>query len=129
MHLGDAASLESSQVRLWEGLDVRGEGQSGISFRIPAAVPAGEACPLLLALAGGEPSDETVVWLYAPADRGAVAPGGIAVGCRSREIDPEPRREGGVSGKSAWEGYGQQLRDSRWGTRDPVPCPGPGQRK
>src|ERR1039457_4041151 len=29
---------------------------------------AGETCPLLLALVGGEPSDETVVWQYAPAD-------------------------------------------------------------
>ena len=39
---------------------------------------AGETCPLLLAVVGGEPSDETVVWQYAPADRWAVASGGIA---------------------------------------------------
>ena len=39
---------------------------------------AGETCPLLLAVVGGEPSDETVVWQYAPADRRAVASGGIA---------------------------------------------------
>ena len=39
---------------------------------------AGEACPLLLAPVGREPSDETVVWQYAPADRRAVASGGIA---------------------------------------------------
>jgi hypothetical protein len=31
-----------------------------------------------LATVGGEPSDETVVWQYAPADRRAVASGGIA---------------------------------------------------
>src|ERR1019366_4150655 len=42
---------------------------------------AGETCPLLLAAVGGEPSDETVVWQYAPADRWAVAPGGISRGC------------------------------------------------
>src|ERR1017187_4978163 len=39
---------------------------------------AGETCPLLLAAIGGEPSDETVVWQYARADRRAVASGGIA---------------------------------------------------
>src|SRR5664279_4938979 len=39
---------------------------------------AGKTCPLLLAAVGGEPSDETVVWQYAPADRRAVASGGIA---------------------------------------------------
>src|ERR1035438_7400286 len=39
---------------------------------------AGKTCPLLLATVGGEPSDETVVWQYAPADRRAVASGGIA---------------------------------------------------
>src|ERR1019366_6023181 len=39
---------------------------------------AGETCPLLLAAIGGEPPDERVVWQYAPADRRAVASGGIA---------------------------------------------------
>ena len=39
---------------------------------------AGEACPLLLATVGGEPSDETVVWQYAPADCRAVASSRIA---------------------------------------------------
>src|SRR5271165_1391506 len=39
---------------------------------------AGETCPLLLALAGGEPSDEAALWEYGAADRGAVASGGIA---------------------------------------------------
>src|ERR1035438_6097132 len=39
---------------------------------------AGEACTLLLAVVGGELSDEKVVWQYAPADRRAVASGGIA---------------------------------------------------
>src|ERR1039457_2835878 len=49
---------------------------------------AGETCPLLLALVGGEPSDETVVWQYAPADSRSVASGGVAratgAGNRSR---------------------------------------------
>jgi hypothetical protein len=39
---------------------------------------AGKTCPLLLAVLGGEPSDETVIWQYARADRRAVASGGIA---------------------------------------------------
>ena len=39
---------------------------------------AGETRPLLLAVVGGEPPDETVVWQYAPVDRRAVASGGIA---------------------------------------------------
>ena len=39
---------------------------------------AGETCPLLLAVVDREPSDKTVVWQYAPADRRAVASGGIA---------------------------------------------------
>src|ERR1035437_7162923 len=34
---------------------------------------AGETCPLLLAVAGGELPDEAVVWQYAQADRPAVA--------------------------------------------------------
>jgi len=29
-----------------------------------------------------------------------------------------------VSDKTGWKGRGQQLRDSGWGTRDPVPRPG-----
>src|ERR1019366_3547255 len=48
---------------------------------------AGETCSLLLAFAGGEPSDEAALWEYAAADRGAVASGGIAeavAGNRSR---------------------------------------------
>ncbi len=39
---------------------------------------AGETCPLLLALGGGEPSDEAALWEYGAADRGAVTYGGIA---------------------------------------------------
>jgi hypothetical protein len=30
-----------------------------------------------------------------------------------------------VSDKTGWKGRGQQLRDLRWGTRDPVQRPGP----
>jgi hypothetical protein len=36
-------------------------------------------------------------------------------------IDPESRGDGGVSDKNGWKGRGQQLWNSRWGTRDPVP--------
>ena len=34
-----------------------------------------------------------------------------------------------MSDKTGWEGRGQQFRDSHWHSRDPVPSPGPGQRK
>src|ERR1035438_7600273 len=65
--------------------------------------------PAIIGFVGGEPSDETVVWQYAPADRRAVASGGIAEVAGGREIDPEPRGEGGVSDKTGWEGRDQQL--------------------
>ena len=39
---------------------------------------AGKACPLLLAFAGGGPSDEAALWEYGAADRGAVASEWIA---------------------------------------------------
>ena len=51
---------------------------------------AGETCPLLLAVVGGEPPDETVVWQYAQAARRAAASGGIA-GAGSREIAPQQK--------------------------------------
>src|ERR1019366_7777241 len=89
---------------------------------------AGETCPLLLAFSGGRTSDEAALWEYGAADRGAVASGGIAEAVAG-EIDPESRGDGEVSDKTGQEGRGQQLRDWRWGTRDPVPRPGPGQRK
>jgi hypothetical protein len=38
----------------------------------------GEACPLLLVVAGGEPSDQAAVWQYGAADRGAA--GGVGLG-------------------------------------------------
>ena len=85
---------------------------------------AGEACPLLLALAGGEPSDEAALWEYGAADRGAVASGGIAEAVAG-EIDPEARGDGEVSDKTGQEGRGQQLRGLATGHTDP----GPGQRK
>src|SRR5208283_636685 len=54
---------------------------------------AGETCPLLLAVVGGEPSDETVVWRYAPADRSAVASGGIAEVVAGKSIQSQEGTE------------------------------------
>ncbi len=90
---------------------------------------AGEACPLLLALAGGEQSDEAALWEYGAADRGAVASGGIAEAVAG-EIDPEARGDGGVSDKT---GHGEAVVSSCGGlanraTRNRVQL-GPGQRK
>src|ERR1039457_4861801 len=56
---------------------------------------AGETCPLLLAAVGGEPSHETVVWQYAPADRWAVASGGIAEAVGAGESIQSKRGRGG----------------------------------
>jgi len=87
-----------------------------------------KTCPLLLAVRGGEPSDEMVIWQYARADRRAVASGGIAGPARGREIDPGPKR-GGVSDKTGWKGRSQQLRYRRRGRRDTVRSSSPGQRE
>ena len=46
-------------------------------------------------------------------------------GCGSREIDPEPKGDGGVSDKTGSEGCDQQFGDSDWHSRDSVPSPGP----
>ena len=85
---------------------------------------AGETCPLLLALAGGEPSDEAAIWEYGAADRGAVASGGIAEAVAGKSIQSQ-EGDGGVSDKIGWRGRGQQFRDSGWSTRDPAPALGP----
>src|SRR5208337_1536355 len=85
---------------------------------------AGETCPLLLAVVGGEPSDETVVCQYAPADSRSVASSGIAETAGSREIDPKPKGDGGVFDKTVWEGRDQQLGGSHGHSLDPVPSPG-----
>lgn len=52
---------------------------------------AGEACSLLLALTGGEPSDEAIVWEYGTADRFAAAASGIAK--KLGKINPAGRRQ------------------------------------
>ena len=55
---------------------------------------AGETCPLLLAFAGGEPSDEAALWEYGAADRGAVASGGLAEPVAERSIQSQEGTEG-----------------------------------
>ena len=54
---------------------------------------AGETCPLLLAFAGGEPSDEAALWEYGAADRGAVAFGGIAEAVAGKSIQSQEGTE------------------------------------
>jgi hypothetical protein len=89
----------------------------------------GETCPLLQALAGGEPPDETVVWQYAPADRQAVASSGIAKAVGAGKSIQSKRGTERCLTKPDGKSCGQQFRDSRWGRLDPVPRPGPGQRE
>ena len=51
---------------------------------------------------------------------GLSLPAGYPKAAGSREVDPEPRADGGVSDKARSEGRSQQLRDSRWGRWDPL---------
>src|ERR1035437_2203834 len=76
---------------------------------------AGGACPLLLAFAGGEPSDETVVWQYAPADRRAVASGGIDEAVAGKSIQSQEGTEACLTkphGKAATSSSGLALAQS-----------------
>ena len=59
--------------------------------------PVGQARPVLLAVAGGEPSDATVVWKHGAADRGAADGIGSGGGQANRS---KVGREGQVSEKS-----------------------------
>lgn len=76
-------SAVSGSIDIYGGAGTDQENRKLVADQFAAAAgedgwTAGEACTLLLAAVGGEPSDETVVWQYAPADRRAVASGGIA---------------------------------------------------
>jgi hypothetical protein len=44
-------------------------------------------------------------------------------------VDPESKGNGEVSDKPGWKGRGQQLRDSRWGTRGLFRSLGPAKEK
>ena len=76
---------------------------------------AGETCPLLLALAGREPSDKAVVWKYAPADRRAVASGGIDEAVAGKSIQSQEGTEACLTkphGKAATSSWGLALAQS-----------------
>src|ERR1035437_6059175 len=119
-----AAGIEPAGLQLGQFVAAAGVAQANrelVADQLAAAAgedggTAGETCPLLLAAVGGEPSDETVVWQYAPADRWVVASRGIAEavepGNRSR-----PTAKGGVSDKTGWEGRGQQFWNLGWAMR------------
>src|ERR1017187_9119582 len=73
---------------------------------------AGEACPLLLAFAGGEPSDETAFWKYGAADRDALASGGIVEGVAKKSLQSQEGTEGCLTkpdGKAATSSWGLAL--------------------
>ena len=73
---------------------------------------AGETCPLLLASAGGEPSDEAALWEYGAADRGAVASGGIAEAVAKKSIQSQEGTEGCLprpDGKAVVNGCGTRV--------------------
>jgi hypothetical protein len=55
---------------------------------------AGETCALLLAFAGGEPSDEAALWEHGAADCDAVASGGIAEAVAGKSIQTDSGGKG-----------------------------------
>jgi hypothetical protein len=87
---------------------------------------AGETCPLLLAAVGGEPSNERVVWQYAPADSRAVPSGGIAEALGSRKLDREPPGAEGCrrkpDGKAAVSSFGTRGEADRTLSQAPGPA-------
>ena len=86
----------------------------------------GETCPLLLAALGGEPSNERVVWQYAPADSRAVPSGGIAEALGSRKLDREPPGTEGCrrkpDGKAAVSSFGTRGEGDRTLSQAPGPA-------
>ena len=68
-----------------------------------------------------EYAGETVVWQDAPANSRAVRSRGIAEAVAAEKSVQSHIREGGVYDKTASEGHGQPLRDSRWGRGNPAP--------
>ena len=110
---------------LWRRLAVAQANRELVADQLAAAAgedgrTAGETCPLLLAVVGGEPSDETVVWRYAPADRSAVASGGIAEVVTGKSIQSQEGTEVCLTkpdGKAAASTCG----NGRWAIRGPVP--------
>jgi Transposase DDE domain group 1 len=73
---------------------------------------AGETCLLLLALAGGEPSDKATLWEYGAADRGAVASGGIAEAVAGKSIQSQEGTEGCLTrpdGKGVDHSFGTRV--------------------
>src|SRR5208337_5220973 len=89
------------------------EGRPLVTYQRQAAAgeegrPTGETCPVLLAVAGGEPLDAAAVWKGAPNDRGVfIASGtskpwiradwGDAGDSESAVCDAPDTRHGGVS--------------------------------
>src|SRR5664280_1325454 len=81
-----AASAEPAGLQPWEFVAAAGVAQANRELVVDESAATagengwkvGETCPLLLAAVGREPSDETALWEYGAADRGAVASGGIA---------------------------------------------------
>ena len=61
---------------------------------------AGKACPLLLAIAGGEPSHASLVRKHAAADGGFAAVGRVGAAARRNQSGRRRGVEGGVSEKS-----------------------------
>ncbi len=57
---------------------------------------AGQTCALLLAIAGGKPSDEAAVWEYGVADRLAAAASGVAKNSGKQIRQKGGKRRSGV---------------------------------
>ena len=116
-----ATSAEPAGLQLGQFVATAGVAQANrelVADQLAAATgedgrTACETCPLLLAAIGGEPPDETVVWQYAPADRRAVASGGIAgaVGA-GKSIQSQEGTEGCLTkpdGKAVVSSFGTRI--------------------
>ena len=72
-----------------------------------------QACPLLLAPAGGESSDAAAIWWHAAEDRGAAVTGWIADGWVADKMAPGRARQGPVCEESVPKSGGVGLRGGR----------------
>ena len=89
-----AAGTQSAGLQLEESVAAAGLAQANrdlVADQLAATFgengwTAGEACPLLLACAGGEPSDEAALWEYGAGDRGAALRKRLGDGSKVRMI-------------------------------------------
>ncbi len=75
----------------------------------PGRQTVGKACPLLLAIVGGEPPDAAPVWKHTAADRGFAAADRVGSAGRRNQSGRRRGVEGGMSEKSLRNGANHGL--------------------